>query len=242
MNNRLFVSKLSEAAGRYPDATFSRRSQFYTCVNPFSYHLIRKGNIPYTEIDGLYVDGILMQKLVNLLWGTNIRRLSFDMTGMAPDLFSRLQISGESVFFIGARQEQVAASVDTILNAYPGINLAGFRHGYFDSKEDRDREIRKIVDAHPDFVIIGMGAPLQEHFLVDLKKAGFKGIAFTCGGFLHQTANRINYYPDWVNRYNLRAFYRLFNEKNLFKRLYNVIIQFPVLFTIDTIRTRLGRK
>ncbi|MBD5206968.1 MAG: WecB/TagA/CpsF family glycosyltransferase [Bacteroidales bacterium] len=241
MNNRLFVNKLSEAASRYPDATFSRRGQIYTCVNPFSYHLIRKGHIPYQEIDGLYVDGILMQKLVNLLWKTDILRLSFDMTGMAPDLFTRLQSSDESIFFIGARHEEISASVDTIMKAYPGINLAGFRHGYFDSPQEREHEIRNIIAANPDFVIIGMGAPIQEHFLIDLKKAGFKGIAFTCGGFLHQTANRINYYPDWVNRYNLRAFYRLFHEKNLFKRLYNVLLQFPILFTLDTIRTRLSR-
>ena len=64
------------------------------------------------------------------------------------------------------------------------------------------------------------------------------GIGFTCGGFLHQTAQRMNYYPDWINKYNLRAFYRLYKEKGLFKRLYNVLIQFPILFTIDTIKAR----
>ncbi len=116
--------------------------------------------------------------------------------------------------------------------------VAGYRNGYFLDVDDRRRAIRDIVDSGADFAIVGMGAPLQEQFALDLRDAGFKGIVFTCGGFLHQTADRINYYPDWVNRYNLRAFYRLFHEKGLWGRLYNVLIEFPVLFTYDTIRSR----
>ena len=45
--------------------------------------------------------------------------------------------------------------------------------------------------------------------------------------------------PKWVNKYNLRAFYRLFHEKGLWCRLYNVLIEFPILFTWDTLRTKL---
>ena len=74
---------------------------------------------------------------------------------------------------------------------------------------------------------------------MDLKKAGYKGIVFTCGGFLHQTSDNINYYPEWVNKYNLRAFYRLFHERGLVKRLFNVLLEFPILFIIDTIQTKL---
>lgn len=241
MNNRNFLRKLKESADNYPDITFSRKGSIYTCVNPFSYHLIRKHKIAYDDIDGLYVDGILMQKFVRLLWGIRIPRLSFDMTGMAPDLFSRLHTSGESIYFIGSKPEEIKESIGHIRKAYPGMNTMGFRHGYFSTPEERRAIIKEIVRMNPDFVIIGMGAPIQEGFAIDLKKAGYRGIAFTCGGFLHQTSRNIQYYPDWINRYNLRAFYRLFNEKRLFRRLYNVLIEFPVLFTIDTIQTRLSR-
>lgn len=122
------------------------------------------------------------------------------------------------------------------------MNIAGYRNGYFLLPEDRTQEIKKIVAENPDFVIVGMGSPLQEQFALDLKEAGFQGIVFTCGGFLHQTANGINYYPDWINRYNLRAFYRLYKEKGLFKRLYNVLIEFPILFTWDTFKTKVAKQ
>ncbi len=237
MNNRRFVEKITESAANYPNITFSRRGAIYTCVNPFSYHLVRKNPVLYEQMDGLYVDGILMCKLINLLWKRRIPRLSFDMSGMAVDLFARLNETEESVYFIGAKQEAIVATVEQIKSAYPGIHIKGYRNGYFLLPEHRQREIDLIVKINPDFTIVGMGSPIQEQFAIDLKAAGYKGIVFTCGGFLHQTANGINYYPDWINRHNLRAFYRLYKEKGLFKRLYNVLIEFPVLFAYDTIKT-----
>mgnify|MGYP000060826451 CR=1 FL=1 len=44
---------------------------------------------------------------------------------------------------------------------------------------------------------------------------GYQGIGFTCGGFVHQTAmNRMHYYPNWVDKMNLRFVYRMYKEKH----------------------------
>ncbi len=242
MNNRRFIEKITESTSKYPHVTFSEKNTVNTCVNPFSYHLVRRYSELYDQIDGIYVDGILMCKLLDLMSGTKTPRLSFDMSGMAVDLFERLNSNSETIYFLGAKQEEIEASIQQIKKGYPNMRIVGYRNGYFNSQEERTQIIHNIVDLNPDFTVVGMGSPLQEQFCLDLKKAGYKGIAFTCGGFLHQTAGRLNYYPDWVNKYNLRAFYRLFHERGLWKRLYNVLIQFPIMFTWDTIRTKLGKE
>lgn len=239
MNNRRFVEKITKSASMYPDIIFSKKGMIYTCINPFSYHLVRRFPDLFNQMDGLYVDGILMCIAINLMWGKRIPRLSFDMSGMAPDLFERLNNNMESIFFIGSKQEEIEATISQIKKAYPRMKIFGFRNGYFKSKEEKELVIDNIVKGNPDFVIVGMGSPLQEQFCVDLKNYGYKGIAFTCGGFFHQTTTRLNYYPDWVNRYNLRACYRLFHEKGLWGRLYNVLIQFPILFIADTVFTKI---
>ena len=241
MNNRRFVETITESASNYPNITFSRKGGIYTCVNPFSYHIVRKNQDIYNSLTGLYVDGILMCKMINLMWRKHIPRLSFDMAGMAVDLFKRLNENDETIYFVGAKQEPLKKSILQIKTAYPKINIAGYRNGYFFKLDDRKEEIQNIVKLNPDFVLVGMGSPLQEKFCIDLKEAGYKGIAFTCGGFLHQTADGINYYPKWVNKYNLRAFYRLFHEKGLWGRLYNVLIEFPILFTWDTLITKFSK-
>lgn len=240
MNNRRFIENIVESASDYPFYTFTKKGLIYTCVNPFSYHLVRKNQDLYMKMDGLYVDGMLMCKVINLLWHIHVPRLSFDMSGMAVDLFNRLNNNNESIFFLGARQDALEKTVGVIKASYPNIHISGFRNGYFQSDEERNSVISDIVNLNPDFVIVGMGSPLQEEFAIDLKDNGYKGITFTCGGFLHQTVNGINYYPDWINKYNLRAFYRLYKEKGLFKRLYNVLIEFPILFAWDTLVTKLS--
>ena len=235
-----FINKINKSAQEYPKDIFSNKNKIYTCVNPFSYHLVRKDFDLFNSMDGIFVDGVTMCWWVKLLWKKSIPRLSFDMTGMAKDLFSFLNKNNDrTIYFIGAKQNEIEQSIKNIKVSFSNISIAGFRNGYFLSKEDRLNSIQEIIKINPDYIVVGMGSPLQEKYLRDLKHQGFTGIGFTCGGFLHQTTNSINYYPRWVNKWNLRAFYRLFHEKGLFKRLYNVLIEFPSLFLYDSINSKL---
>ena len=241
MNAREFVEKVTSSALSYPSNIYTMSGRVYTCVNPYSYHIVKRFPQLYENMDGLFVDGMTMCWWIKWLWGKNVPRLSFDMTSMAADLFERLNKNenSQSIFFVGARQEQLNDFVGIIKDKYPHINICGFRNGYFKDSNERQSVINMIVNTYPDYVIVGMGSPLQEQFVFELKKSGFTGIAFTCGGFFHQTSKGVNYYPEWINRYNLRAFYRLYKEKGLFKRLYNVLIEFPILFTRDTVKTKI---
>lgn len=84
---------------------------------------------------------------------------------------------------------------------------------------------------NPDFVICGMGIVRQEKFLERLKSAGYGGIAFTCGGFISQTAkNKITYYPKIFDALNLRFVYRMVMEKHTRKRYLLATFCFPVKF------------
>ena len=72
----------------------------------------------------------------------------------------------------------------------------------------------------PNIVIAGMGSPLQEHFLISLRKKGWGGLGFTCGAFIKQTAKNINYYPKVFDKFHFRWLYRLFDEPKLFGRYF----------------------
>jgi N-acetylglucosaminyldiphosphoundecaprenol N-acetyl-beta-D-mannosaminyltransferase len=233
------ISKITNTSKDYPSKTFSETGRIYTCVNPYSYHIVRNNFDLYDRMDGIFVDGMTMCWWIRLLWGRKIPRLSFDMTAMAADLFEELNESKRTIYFVGARQAQLEATLHRIKNVYPNLHVVGFRNGYFSNNEQRQTEIDKIVHISPDFVVVGMGSPRQECFVADLKNAGFKGVAFTCGGFLHQTCESINYYPNWVNKYNLRAFYRLYKERGMWSRLFNILIEFPCHFIQDTLQSRL---
>lgn len=243
MEIRWLIGKISKTAVGYPKKTFETEGKVNTCINPYSYHIVRCHPELYESMDGLFVDGMTMCWLIRLFWGKRIPRLSFDMSSMAADLFEYLNSDGinRSIYYLGTKQEILEKTIKQFELGYPNVCIAGYRNGYFIDKDDRDRAISDIIESDSDFAIVGMGSPLQEQFALDLKNAGYKGIIFTCGGFLHQSAKNINYYPKWVNKFNLRAFYRLFHEKGLWGRLYNVLIEFPVLFTWDTFITKFVR-
>lgn len=228
------IRKIVLAESVYSTTLFYQPRKIYSFINPYGYHLMRQNSELFEELDGIYVDGILMCLFCRLFYGHKIKRRSFDNTTVAVDLFKILNDDGRrTIYFVGAKKNEIEYSIMRYKQNFPMMNIIGYRSGYFGSKDEYQAEIENIVKKSPDFVVVGMGAILQESFLVSLKKAGFTGIGFTCGGFIRQSVHDINYFPEWSNRLHLRAFYRLYKEKGTWKRLYNVLIQFPVLFVFD---------
>ena len=233
MNILCFIRKIKLSEDNYNAIVFEKKNKVYSFINPYGYHLLRKNIDLYNQLDGLFVDGILMCIYIRIFYKYKITRRSFDMTTVARDLFARLKNSRETIYFVGAKQNEIETTVSLIRATYPTIQIKGFRNGYFGSDQERLECMNEIVDLDPDFVVVGMGAILQEKFIVQLHKQGFKGISFTCGGYLRQASVGLEYFPKWSEKYHLRAFYRLYKEKGMFKRLYNVLIEFPILFIYD---------
>lgn len=234
MNNKWLTDIIAQTESKYPQEIFSETNKIYTCINPYKYHMVRDNLELYKKMDGIFIDGILMVWLYRICLRKKVTRLSFDMTAIAKDLFSYLNNTPEkSIYFIGSEQQYIKDSVDNFKKSYPSMNVKGFRNGYFTNDKDRLDSIQSIIRINPSFTIVGLGGNIQEQYAVDLKSAGYKGIVFTCGGFLHQSAQSLQYYPNWVNKYNLRALYRIVREKN-FKRLHH-FLTFGLYFPIDTI-------
>lgn len=204
-------------------------------INPYSYNLLRNNEEIINEIDYFCADGILMVKILRLFFDINITRTSFDMTSLAPIVFNLSQTRRTSLYFVGARETEVIKFIEVIKLNYPSVNILGYRNGYFSDKKERNLEIENICKLKPGIVIVGMGTPLQEKFLVDLRRNGWIGLGFTCGGFLHQTQNRLDYYPYLINKLNLRMPYRLIKEK-----LYHRLTAYPK-FIINILSDRYNK-
>lgn len=171
-----------------------------------------------------------------MVYGKQVTRRSFDMTSMAPELFSYAEENGKTIYIVASKQEQVEKAVEIFRERYPKVKFAGYRNGYFASESEMDVEAKYIAKLNPDFLIVGMGALMQEKFLLKVKNAGYQGVGFTCGGFIHQTSrNEIDYYPAWVDRTNLRFIYRMWKEPHTRKRYVMAGLLFPVRFIAEKI-------
>lgn len=216
----------------------SEENQIYTFLNPVSYLEARKDKQLFEKFDGIFIDGSILVKAFKYIYKIVIKRRSFDMTSIAPELFSFSIKNRKTIYFVGAKEDEIKITINILKKEYPLLNIVGYRNGYFNDQKEVENEYKKIISVKPNFLIIGMGGGYQERFLLKIKEQGFKGIGFTCGGFISQTAkgiNNIDYYPQWVDKYNIRFFYRIYKEKHTRRRYLKAAFIFPIIFIKDWI-------
>lgn len=204
-----------------------------TFLNPYSYQVARRNIGIFAEFHEIHCDGIALV-LALRLFRFSITRRSFDMTSVARDVLSEANDARFTVFLIGSTQPECEAAASAIKKAYPCIRMIGFRSGYFSNNMERNNTLDLIKSLNPKIVIAGMGAPIQEKFLLDLSLIGWRGHGYTCGGFIHQLANSgITYYPKIFDKLNLRWLYRIIKEPKLLRRYLLIYPLFIPLFIKD---------
>lgn len=206
------------------------RCKILTCLN--AYYMVKLKETDYhwyDEFDFIASDGMGPIKLNRLFGKPKSVRLSFDLSSMASPVFNDVIRHGESLYVLGAKPGEVDKSVETIKLHFKGIRIAGFHHGYV--KDCKNEIVDAIINSGAKVVIIGMGAPLQDEMAVLLKRAGFIGTVYTCGGFIHQTQERMVSFPKWTNKLGLRWLYRIFTQSGMFKRLLETYPKFVISYS-----------
>ncbi len=222
------------------DVLLNMQSGIVSYVNPYSYLKLRK-KIDLTDFDLITSDGVVLKKLSSIFLNKSIQRLSPDFSSYFKPLFKQLSISKSEVYFIGTKPKFIEKSIQNIQVKYPDLKIIGSRDGYFKDDEELRLHIKEINKLNPEVVIVGMGSPLQENYLIKLKAAGWRGRGFSCGGFLHQSFQNTDYYPNWVNKFNVRWLYRIYNEPKLIKRYTFDYSWFLVVFAYDWMKYTISK-
>ncbi|GGX32199.1 WecB/TagA/CpsF family glycosyltransferase [Aquimarina muelleri] len=214
------------------DEIFQNKKGSITFINPYSYSILRKkkNRDAVDMVNCIFVDGILLVKILKLI-GVKTHRISFDMTSLAPKLFKFCEDNDKTIYFVGTKQDILEKSIENIKKEYTNLKIKGYRNGYFKTDKEKDLFQSELVSLNLDYLVVGMGTPLQERFILEMKNKQYRGNAYTCGGFLHQSSSSLIYYPAWIDKFELRWFYRMFKEKEVRKR---ILIEYPLfLFKIS---------
>jgi N-acetylglucosaminyldiphosphoundecaprenol N-acetyl-beta-D-mannosaminyltransferase len=193
----------------------------FTFVNPSSVILAERDpeyRRLLEEFDAVLPDGIGMCWAIRLVHGLRAARVSFDTTSLAPLVFRQAQRENSTVALVGGRPGVARRAADQLLRAFPGVPIVATLDGY----GDHAGKIHELKSVRPTIVISGMGAPVQEQFLLRLAEAGWSGFGFTCGGYLDQLVDGLHYYPRWMDAANLRWAYRLIREPRRLSRRYGM--------------------
>lgn len=233
-NMPILIKHIVDTENKSIEDIFTQKGRIYTFLNPVSYLTALKNKFIFGEFDGIFADGSILVIAIKLFYRKKVTRRSFDMTSLAPKLLRYAEKNKKTIYIVASQQEQIEKAVTFFKEKYPDILFTGYRNGYFSSDIEMEKEAENIAKVNPDLLIVGMGTLMQEKFLIKVKSKGYQGIGFTCGGFIHQsTKDKLEYYPIWINKLNLRFIYRMYKEKHTRKRYLQAAILFPIKFILE---------
>lgn len=158
---------------------------------------------------------------IGIVWGG--RQLGYEIgervTGI--DLLYRLcqeaPTKGWRVYLLGSAPGVAEESGRRLISAYPGLQICGNHHGYF-NEEDIPGIISKIKKLAPDILFVSLGAPKQEKWIKKYKQEIGVPVSVGVGGSLDVIAGQKKRAPLWMIRLNLEWLYRLISEPSRIRR------------------------
>jgi UDP-Gal:alpha-D-GlcNAc-diphosphoundecaprenol beta-1,4-galactosyltransferase len=188
-------------------------------LNPFSYPIV--ANDPYiiSEVDDWFVDGAALCWLTNLKRKEKILRASFDLTSVGKDFLEFAERKKLRVAIIGSNEYENDTACNNLCSLFSDLNIVFKHHGFFNKSNFKDI-YSKINSSGANYLVVGMGTPMQELFAICCKKYCPNLILIlTCGGFLTQTAMKSDYYHPLIKKLGLRWFQRAFLHQHVRERL-----------------------
>jgi N-acetylglucosaminyldiphosphoundecaprenol N-acetyl-beta-D-mannosaminyltransferase len=161
------------------------------------------------------------------------------------DLMARLlAAAGEHqlrVYFLGAKREVVTALVARSRARHPGLEIAGFRDGYF-GPDDHLGIVEEIRASKAHILFVGMPTPFKETWCERHRQRLEVPIIMGVGGSFDVLAGFIKRAPRWLQSLGLEWFWRLLMEpRKLWKRYLATNSEFMWLVGREIVARRLGR-
>ena len=158
--------------------------------------------------DIINIDGM------GVVWGARLLGINVSERVAGVDLFfSLLELAserGESVFFLGARENVVNEAVRRIQKNYPLLKIAGWHHGYF--WDDEETVVNQIADSGATMLFVAITSPKKEQFIHRWRdRLGVK-FAMGVGGTFDIVAGKTRRAPVWMQRAGLEWFFRVMQE------------------------------
>lgn len=161
------------------------------------------------------------------------------------DDFWRLSTDrGWRVFFLGGAPGVADTACARLRERWPGVELRG-RHGYFDTSAgsaENEAVLAEIRAFDPDVILVGMGMPLQEEWILANRRALARGVLFSVGGAFDYEAGVQVAAPRWMGRLGLEWLFRLSSQPRRLAHRYLIEPWNLAPAALDDLRAAAGRR
>lgn len=174
----------------------------------------------YTNADLIIADG------KPLIWISKLYKTPIKEKISGSDLFPFLcKLASQKqykMFFLGAAEGVAKKAAVSLEKRFPGLEVTGTYSPPFGFEKDKI-EMKKIEEmiksAKPDILIIGLGCPKQEKFILNNKDKLGVPISLGLGASLDFEAGNVKRAPKWMSNHGLEWLFRITQDpKRMIKR------------------------
>lgn len=156
------------------------------------------------------------------------------------ELFWRTaEARGWRVFYLGGAPGVAETARARLRERWPNA-VIGVRHGYFDiaASSDNRAVLDEIEAFDPDVLLVGMGMPRQEAWILANRSALSRGVIFSVGAAFDYEAGVQRAAPRWMGAAGLEWLFRLVSQPRRLAYRYLVEPWFLLPAMLDDLRAR----
>jgi N-acetylglucosaminyldiphosphoundecaprenol N-acetyl-beta-D-mannosaminyltransferase len=188
--------------------------------------------------DVVFCDGFGVKVAARVLGGRIGERITYaDWIHALCDL---AESEGFSVYFLGGRPGVAGKAAGELRKGRPGLEVSGTHHGLFEkSGPENEAVVREINALSPDVLLVGMGMPLQERWLMQNHESLNARVFLTGGAVFDYASGELRRGPRFLTDNGFEWLARLLMEPRRLWRRY--LIGNP-LFALRVLRQFIREK
>jgi N-acetylglucosaminyldiphosphoundecaprenol N-acetyl-beta-D-mannosaminyltransferase len=138
-------------------------------------------------------------------------------TDFIPRLLSVASSHKFRYYLLGARRDSIADAAREAAASFPNWQQVGFHHGYLQRRAS-PRVVKTINAARPDLLLVGMGSPLQEQWLLENRAQLQVPVCVTVGGLFDFWSGRRTRAPLLLRKWSLEWLHIALTEPHKWRR------------------------
>lgn len=129
------------------------------------------------------------------------------------EMLARLAEKDATVYLLGGTAWENDVARRRIQERFPSLRIVGAHPGHFDTRgPENDRLVAEIGALQPDALLVAMGFPRQERWIVENLPRMTVGVAIAEGGSLSFISGAVPRAPRWMRRAGLEWLFRLLRQ------------------------------
>ena len=187
--------------------------------------------------DVVFCDGAGVMLAARLLGRRIPERITY--ADWAWRLAAFAEAEGFSLYLLGARPGVAEEAARRLRARHPGLEIVGVHHGFFDRAAgslENEAVLAEINAARPDILVVGLGMPIQEYWLMENQNGLDAGVLLTGGAVFDYVSGGLRRGPRLLTDNGFEWLARLLVEP---RRLWRRYLLGNPLFLLRVLRQRL---